>query len=794
MVKIYNSVSQGEKAPNPRLNKFQKTKRKDFTKKEEVKTNISDEEIILAEPTELYDEAKEIAQNTTADEKYPFTLQYDANQKDFLQSMLQMVGAVVEDDNDDGHTLSTRMNMTQLAFIKRLESVERVKTDEGRNPFLMEEAEQPATVAETTAVAEATQTAQVMTLAADEAVAVTAEEPAMANANDGIATACESGSTGSSCCTINNSMASATEIPVNVTAKGNFCCPGTEQWFKFTPSGSGEYSIYTIGSLDTVGELCDCCGETIASNDDFYQGKLNFRIDKVLEANTTYYIKVTEAKSDTGTYHLRVTDKILVDKVTISPSKIVLEKGKTYQLPMSPNHTYIDDQNSNSVKPISNFELTITPTNAAEQRVSWGKSENLENYENPVLQLDRKQYNGISYQTVTAIGDGIATLRAYDWNEQGERGECKVYVGGEPVTGIMIDRSKTLALGDSEYLFETVLPKNASNKNVTWSSSKPNVVSVDEEGLITAHSEGSAIITVKTVEGNYTASCTVTVDPRPKVIIEEDNEGAYDFFKVTFPKSEGGLVWKSIGEDLSKLNQIMSHHWSRYYENEVQAFSNKQLALLYRLDPLGVEYYVNRRFSGNSVDMLRAKDNIYIEIFGKKNGHFYFLLDENNQPQYIQRENVSDGERKLLYSNAEVLFGAHDAPSLTPMIANIAQKVLEGLFSSIPGYDAIKQGVELYQALFFSDSVSDITDLATDYMKKYIEDMPDSIAKNMLGWASNLIDFLKDVYSTLESIIPPNLNDIEIYHTMQKQPYRIEFASTNLRLSMKDIIDCCEIN
>ena len=41
--------------------------------------------------------------------------------------MLQMVGAVVEDDGEEGHMLSTVMNMTQLAFIKRLESVERVK-------------------------------------------------------------------------------------------------------------------------------------------------------------------------------------------------------------------------------------------------------------------------------------------------------------------------------------------------------------------------------------------------------------------------------------------------------------------------------------------------------------------------------------------------------------------------------------------------------------------------------------------------------------------------------------------
>ena len=100
-----------------------------------VKTNISEEEIILAPQTELFEEAKDIAQSTSADEKYPFMLQYDANQKDFLRSMLQEVGAVVEADDEEGHMLATRMNMTQLAFVKRLDCVERVKTEEDINPF-----------------------------------------------------------------------------------------------------------------------------------------------------------------------------------------------------------------------------------------------------------------------------------------------------------------------------------------------------------------------------------------------------------------------------------------------------------------------------------------------------------------------------------------------------------------------------------------------------------------------------------------------------------------------------------
>ena len=70
----------------------------------DVEINVSEEEITLAPPVELFDEAKEIAQSTLSDEKFPFALQYDSNQKEFLLSMLEAVGAIVEDDDDDGYT------------------------------------------------------------------------------------------------------------------------------------------------------------------------------------------------------------------------------------------------------------------------------------------------------------------------------------------------------------------------------------------------------------------------------------------------------------------------------------------------------------------------------------------------------------------------------------------------------------------------------------------------------------------------------------------------------------------
>jgi len=90
--------------------------------------------------------------------------------------------------------------------------------------------------------------------------------------------------------------------------------------------------------------------------------------------------------------------------------------------------------------------------------------------------------------------------------------------GGEPpvvvvdVTGVELNKNTLdLAKGASEQLTATVSPEDASNKAVTWKSSNEGVVTVDK-GLVTAKNYGEADVTVKTVDGGFTAKCHVTVN------------------------------------------------------------------------------------------------------------------------------------------------------------------------------------------------------------------------------------------------------------------------------------------
>lgn len=91
-----------------------------------------------------------------------------------------------------------------------------------------------------------------------------------------------------------------------------------------------------------------------------------------------------------------------------------------------------------------------------------------------------------------------------------------------PVTSVTLDQTGAeLEAGETQQLTATVLPENATNKAVTWSTSDASVATV-KNGLVTAVAEGTATITVTTEDGGKTASCTVTVKaaPVPDVSVE----------------------------------------------------------------------------------------------------------------------------------------------------------------------------------------------------------------------------------------------------------------------------------
>ena len=127
------------------------------------------------------------------------------------------------------------------------------------------------------------------------------------------------------------------------------------------------------------------------------------------------------------------------------------------------------------------------------------------------------------------------------------------------VTGVSLNKTNiNLYVNDTAKLTATVKPNNASNKQVTWKSSNPDVVSVDANGNIKALKEGSATITVTTKDGNYTATCTVTVSKKPdSYVVTFTAEPLYNNvtaqYSVTVTKNGSSCSYKHVIYNGKKL-------------------------------------------------------------------------------------------------------------------------------------------------------------------------------------------------------------------------------------------------
>ena len=96
------------------------------------------------------------------------------------------------------------------------------------------------------------------------------------------------------------------------------------------------------------------------------------------------------------------------------------------------------------------------------------------------------------------------------------------YTDIQLVTGITLtaDSATLTGSGETVQLTATVAPDNAVNKNVIWTSSDPNVATVDANGKVAAVGNGTCTITATTEDGSFTAICTIKVE-----IPDSDNGG-----------------------------------------------------------------------------------------------------------------------------------------------------------------------------------------------------------------------------------------------------------------------------
>jgi len=243
-----------------------------------------------------------------------------------------------------------------------------------------------------------------------------------------------------------------------------------------------DYTVNGVGAFDHSVNFYTLSGES-----NVVSVSSSGRITAVGEGND--YV-VIESNADSNVYasvYVTVTSSggaPTVTSVSVSPSSLSLDLNGTKT---------------------GNLTATVNGDNNPSQAVTWSSSN---------TGVATVSASGV----VTAKATGNATITATSQQDGTKSGTCTVTVSDSTVhvTGVSLNKnSTTITVGDSETLTATVSPNNATNKSVNWSSSNTNVATVSN-GTVAAVATGNTTITVTTVDGSHTATCTVTVEAAPQ--------------------------------------------------------------------------------------------------------------------------------------------------------------------------------------------------------------------------------------------------------------------------------------
>ena len=309
------------------------------------------------------------------------------------------------------------------------------------------------------------------------------------------------------------------------------------------------------------------------------------------------------ADSDKTEYEAIFTPKDTNYKAATCKVKVTVNKaaGKT------PSADAVKTANASSVSASDgklNFDGKNTYQYSADDGVTW---------------TDVKDATSVSVKA----GTYKIRIAGNENNEPGEPITVKVSVD-TPVSGVSVkaDTVKLEKAGATSQIEAKVTPENATNKKLTYSSSDAKVATVDGNGKITAVANGSATITVKSADGNKTATVKVTVaipettKPIPQsvsVVTPEEEEKATlamnEGLKISQTKSKINISWGKV--DTAAGYDVYVQYCGSNFKKEPTAGTNKT----------DVTKVTVKKINGKKLN-LKKNYKIYIEAYklvdGKK--------------------------------------------------------------------------------------------------------------------------------------------------------------------------------
>lgn len=155
------------------------------------------------------------------------------------------------------------------------------------------------------------------------------------------------------------------------------------------------------------------------------------------------------------------------------------------------------------------LDAQVAPKTAMYRTIKWSS-------DNDSVKVDA---NGIVKPAGNKACQAKITVTATDYMDNVYTDSMYVAFANDPVTGIKLDTTEIVGgkVGESQTLKATVEPTGfgivgkASVADVIWSTSDPEIATVDQNGVVSFKSGGDCVVTVTTCDGGYTAQCKVNV-------------------------------------------------------------------------------------------------------------------------------------------------------------------------------------------------------------------------------------------------------------------------------------------
>lgn len=502
-------------------------------------------------------------------------------------------------------------------------------------------------------------------------------------------------------------------------------------------------------------------------------------VTAVSRGNATITARAQDGSFAQDCCQVHVTGDILVRSITIEPVKKTMLEGDAEIL-----------------------HATVLPIDATTPCVEWSSSD-------PDV-VSVHATTGLIY----AQNAGCAWIYATATDGSNKRGACLITVNPWiPVAVIHIDETcDTIYNGEVRSLSASVLPTNATEPDIRWSSSNPSILSISSRsGVMTAHKLGKVTITVTEINSERTASVEIEVVKR-KFLIRRDGGSVEVVLNYGDANPNNERIWKCINYDLIfrdssdpvsnlEARPYMQRSSFNIYEiagntaSALREYTDDELRALYIIDPHGVAYYVNICAKRKGDGDIAYKDRIFKVLFGRNPN--YFRRDTSGLWNLVLYEKKDQYNNQAMLSESETLFGYHviyDWITISSLIkfifSSIAGKFLEAIVEKL--YDPSAK-----------DKLKDLFLEASTLRTMFVKSIPEGAVEGgiqlafnaiNMGWILDLVNGLSEFVDKINIAAEFDFNRDICRYCVQGLNHDIYFQLKNgeTPYSMNDVVSTIE--